>query len=646
MADLGHKLTDKQLKQLEKEIAEEYKTAVREMEEKLQAYLNKTEAQRQVQEQLWKDGSITKKEYTDWCYRHEMVGKRWEAMRDTLAEDMHHTNEIALGITKGKMPDVYALNANYATYQLEHDGKIDTSFTLYSHDTAEYLLGDQRQLMPKPSAKKAREIAANKDLQWNKEKIQSAVLQGVLQGEAPHQVAERLRSVGQMNYNASVRYARTMTTSAQNAGRYEAYRRAKNLGVDLTIEWMATLDHRTRHDHRLMHGQRTEVDKPFHTPDGFTIYYPADCTGDSNAPQKEIWNCRCTLKAQVKGYESDTIKHSPKMGDMTYEEWLEEKSRAFTKKGNPVKIESFSDKVDSIKEAIKKSGGNITEEYIMQAGGLLADEFDAMLAKNKKDYEKIVAPFEADFRKSEKVFNQYQSDYRSKLGTLTKEEDAAMRKKLSKLGTDVVKKRDAFYTARKPYMLTQDKNADWLANKIGEVREVGTSGIDLTYHLMGRPSPEIKRVEYAYSLYPKEWVEKSVAKNSIKVVHESRGYYERGLHSAKMAISGSGAKANATAIHELGHRFEDSVPDILRNERSFYTRRTFGEPKVPMGKGYDRDEFTRKDKFIDKYIGKEYETGKDYELVSMGFQYAYTEPEKLAKDPEFQKWIYGQLLLL
>lgn len=97
------------------------------------------------------------------------------------------------------------------------------------------------------------------------------------------------------------------------------------MGIELTIEWVATLDNRTRHDHRLMHGQRTTVDEPFHTPDGYTIYYPADCTEESDAPQSEIWNCRCTLRPMVKGFERDTVKESPKMGDMTFEEWQQAK---------------------------------------------------------------------------------------------------------------------------------------------------------------------------------------------------------------------------------------------------------------------------------------------------------------------------------
>lgn len=324
MADEGHILTEQKLSQLEENIRREYEKATNDMRAKLEAYLEKTEAQRKVQESLLKDGKITKQEYKDWCYRHAMIGKRWEEMQQVLADDLKHADKIAKSMMKKSMPDIYALNCNYATYRIEHDAEIDTGFTLYNHDTAEYLLGDQRQLMPQPSTRKAAQIKANADMQWNKNHIQSAVLQGVLQGESPYDVAKRLQQVGQMSYNSAVRYARTMTTSAQNAGRYESFHRAKDLGVDLTIEWQATLDHRTRHAHRMMHGQRTEVDKPFHTPDGYTIYYPADCTGESTAPQHEIWNCRCTLLGLVKGYEGETVKHSPAMGDMTFEEWQNE----------------------------------------------------------------------------------------------------------------------------------------------------------------------------------------------------------------------------------------------------------------------------------------------------------------------------------
>lgn len=325
MTDTAHKRTDDILRDIETRTAEEYAKAVSDMEKKLKDYLEETESARKVQEALLKSGKISKQEYQNWCYSRAMTGQRWQKMLDVLTSDMHHANEIAAAIASGRIPDIYALNANFGTYLVESGGRIDTGFTLYNHETAEELLGDMHQLMPRPSQKKALEIASNPDMQWNREKIQSCVFQGVVQGESPFEVAARLRTVGQMNYHASIRYARTMGTSAQNMGRYDSFKRAVSLGVELIIEWMATLDGRTRHSHRVMHGQRTTVDKPFYTPDGYTIYYPADCSGSSDAPQKEIWNCRCTLLAWVKGFEEETVKSSPKMGGMSFDEWVNAK---------------------------------------------------------------------------------------------------------------------------------------------------------------------------------------------------------------------------------------------------------------------------------------------------------------------------------
>jgi len=355
MTDRGHELTDELLKELESDIHDEYEQAVRDMQAKLSEYLETFAKQDAAQQELLKAGAITEEEYKSWAFRHKMIGKRWEEMRDVLAEDMHHTNEIAYALSEGRMPDVYALNMNYSTYEIEHGGRIDTGFTLYDHDTSEYLLLEHRDLMPGPSTRKQKQIAANKDMQWNMKKIQSAVLQGVLQGESPYAVAKRLASVGQMNENASVRYARTMTTSAQNAGRYNAFRRAKDLGVDLTIEWSATLDGRTRHEHRMMHGQRREVDEPFEVS-GVKILYPAQAKlGGSNIPQELIWNCRCTLLSWVKGFEGETVKSSPAMGDMSFEEWQHAKER-----GTNSDVEQF----DRYKRILKSRAPKSFDDFL------------------------------------------------------------------------------------------------------------------------------------------------------------------------------------------------------------------------------------------------------------------------------------------
>ena len=92
------------------------------------------------------------------------------------------------------------------------------------------------------------------------------------------------------------------------------------------------------------------------------------------------------------------------------------------------------------------------------------------------------------------------------------------------------------------------------------------------------------------------------------------------------------------------------MPGILKLEREFYERRTKDEKlvrlnKVQPGTGYSNSELTKTDKFIDPYMGKDY-AGSAYELVSMGFQYFFTDPQKLQADPDYFKFILGILLLV
>ena len=120
----------------------------------------------------------------------------------------------------------------------------------------------------------------------------------------------------EMDYRAAIRNARTMTTSAQNAGREDAYKQIDENGTKLTIVWLATLDNRTRHEHRQMHG---EVKKGEYFSNG--LRYPGDPAGDPS----EVYNCRCQERAFINGME-EVPAHSPKLGDQTFDEWLNGKS--------------------------------------------------------------------------------------------------------------------------------------------------------------------------------------------------------------------------------------------------------------------------------------------------------------------------------
>ena len=327
--DRGHQLTDEMLADLEKRLHDEYEKAAKEIQKTLDDYMKRFRTKDKIWQKWVDKGVKTQEEYQEWRIGQLAMGERWEKMKDRIVSDQTNANQIARQITNREMPSIFALNANYAIYQAEHDARIDTSLTLYNREAVDRILREDPDLLLPPGKNVSQQIKTKKAVRWEKQKIQSVMMQGILQGESIPKLASRLASaVADSDYKAAVRNARTMATNAQNAGRYDAYERLTNNGVDLTLEWAATLDNRTRHEHRLMHGQRRDVGEPF-VVDGIEIMYPAQTgsfMGISNVPQEMIWNCRCTILAFVKGFEHDTIKESDKMGDMTFEQWLEAKA--------------------------------------------------------------------------------------------------------------------------------------------------------------------------------------------------------------------------------------------------------------------------------------------------------------------------------
>lgn len=327
MTDYGHEETDRRLKKLERKIHAEYEQASKEVQTKLDDYLRRFQIKDNIKREAVAAGEITQEEYTKWRTGQIMIGKRWEEMRDTLAQDLTNTDKIAMSMVKGYMPDVYALNHNYGTFEAEKGSMIDTSYTLYDRQTVENLMKKNPDLLPKPS------VDIPKDLQWNKRHIVSAITQGILQGEDIRKISKRLQGVTDMDRRAAIRNARTMTTSAENAGRSDSYVRAKEMGIEMEQVWLATLDERTRDSHRELDGEAIKVGDKWHHPKFSNgLRYP----GDPDGPPAEVYNCRCTLIAQVTGINlnpSDISKRNNyKLGGMSYEEWKNE----HTKKQKPV----------------------------------------------------------------------------------------------------------------------------------------------------------------------------------------------------------------------------------------------------------------------------------------------------------------------
>lgn len=324
--DKGYDLTEKELKALEKRIYDSYKEAYDGLTDIIKEYFAKF-ADRDASEKAWLDaGDITEEQYKQWRLAQIGRGKRFEALRDKVAERMTNTNAAAVAYVNDATPGIYSLNRNFAAYTIEQVTG-DVGFDLWDEQTVKRLIVEQPELMPYYPPKRA--LKRGIDLAWGKKQITASVTSSILQGKSIKHMADDLQSrIVTMNRDSAIRTARTAVTGAQNAGRMDSYFAAEKMGIKCRKEWMATLDGRTRHSHAMLDGEVVDNDKNFSNGCRFP--------GDPQGRPEEIYNCRCTLVSVIEGIDTSRGQRrarNPETGqnelieNMTYAEWAGWKKR-------------------------------------------------------------------------------------------------------------------------------------------------------------------------------------------------------------------------------------------------------------------------------------------------------------------------------
>ena len=281
MADKAHIAVDKKLAVMEKRISAIYSEAQEDLQKKADKYFKQFEEDDQKKRKLVEQGKLTEDEYKKWRKGKVATGKGFTAMKEQVAENLLHTNEIAIAYINGEIPDVYTLGYNALAPTVEGIGSY--SFTLVDADTVRNLATTDTSLLPYKKLNPAKDIA------WNMQKINAQVTQGILQGESIPKIAKRISNVQEMNRASSVRTARTIVTGAENKGRMDSYKRAEEDGIILQKEWLSSNQPgRTRDWHfpNSFDKLTVDTDKPFVNGMG-EIMFP----GDSSAKPANVYNC-------------------------------------------------------------------------------------------------------------------------------------------------------------------------------------------------------------------------------------------------------------------------------------------------------------------------------------------------------------------
>lgn len=290
MADAAREWTDKRLEVMEKHIEQIYKQAQGELTEKWEVYMRQGKKRLETLYNAYLSAPPDKKQeylqkYQQALQNYTLKNKWYRDMVDETTLRLANTNEIAAKYINDQVPAIYATNYNFIAPELENIG---IKWTLRDEYTVRNLI---RDTIPE------RHINYAKDMLWNKKQINSAVLQGILQGESIPKISKRLLPIVGNNKTSAIRTARTSVTGAENRGRLDRYHDYEDQGVVMGKVWLATPDGRTRDWHISMDGQEVPVNESFIDGLGNELEYP----GDPGAPGETVYNCRCSMKSHIIG---------------------------------------------------------------------------------------------------------------------------------------------------------------------------------------------------------------------------------------------------------------------------------------------------------------------------------------------------------
>lgn len=194
----------------------------------------------------------------------------------------------------------YTLIDNYLKDCYEN-GHIGTLFDLQGQGVPLLLPLDQEQMISAITLNSKLSHPLYNTLGFNidflKTSVRQEISRGIAQSLSFQEIARNLKNMTNVDYNKSLRIAKTEGHRIQCESAYNVQVRAKQKGADVVKQWDSTLDSRTRDSHAKLDGEIVEVEEKFSNG----LLYP----GDSNGIASEVVNCRCALLQRAKWALSD-----------------------------------------------------------------------------------------------------------------------------------------------------------------------------------------------------------------------------------------------------------------------------------------------------------------------------------------------------
>lgn len=296
--DNARNATDAELEKMERKLRKIYSTAVEELTQKVEDFYAAFEVKDKIMRQKLKKGEITPAYYKRWKSGQMFIGKRWEDMKKQATLTLSNADKIATDYINGRLPDIYSTVYNIRADEI-HAEVPQVSFTLSRPRAVKtMIMANGRSFLP------YKKLGPDEQ-RWNMKRINSQLLQGMLQGEDMKQMAKRIVKLCSGNEAAAMRTARTVVNATENMARHESALEAQKMGCIQVHMWSSSGDARVRdwhveadNDYGTL-SQAIPLDEPFIVM-GEQMRYPCDRWGSP----ENVYNCRCQELTKIVGFKS------------------------------------------------------------------------------------------------------------------------------------------------------------------------------------------------------------------------------------------------------------------------------------------------------------------------------------------------------
>jgi SPP1 gp7 family putative phage head morphogenesis protein len=527
--------------------------------------------------------------------------------------------------------------------------------------------------------------------------VRSELTQAVQQGTSTEDLKSTIERITGYSEFRSDTIARTETLMAYNHGDNETARHLAEYGP-VEKEWLATTDSRTRESHIEANGQVVKFDEDF-LVGGNYMPFPGQ------GPPEETINCRCVTLHYYDGDprtdgsvvgEDDDVQAAPSASDsevidfinealannpnMTTQELLD----AYKATGRSVARQRFYGLAREAKggsRAIGPSRGPIAKaekkvvaeiEKRAERGAYNAKMADDMEEARRLVHESAYHPWDTPLSERKTLANGQEV-------RVVSEHARELNRRLVNVGEEVEKRaktytkitrddldglmrearRDRYQLrdapsyrreeqrliserSQKAYEAARASYEDAQRKALAEVRDMGNG----EFKMRGTQKTAMKS---AAKEYPTERVERLP---EYKVGKVQRGYHNG--YAREIMLSGDTPnQVRSTAVHEIGHGMETTVPGMRQAEHSFYWERAqrdgYRTWDYRTAKGIEQG---MEDKWYDKYAGRSYggTTTSPYEVLTMGVEQMFGGWQgRLAggmMDAEYERWLLGVMATL